>query len=74
VDKDGGKAAATIAAAEINKIFQDEFCATGKWLNIELTYCDPVAETAFSIRAHRYFKKWHLDHLSLRNDDPVMST
>jgi hypothetical protein len=74
VERDRGKDAATSAAGEIKKIFQNEFCATGKWLNIELTYCDPVAETAFSIRAHRYFKKWHLDHLSLRNDDPVVVT
>ncbi len=74
VDKDGGKDSATTAAVEIDKVFREEFLATGKWLNIELVQCDPVPESAFSVRAARYFKKWHLDHLSLRDDDQVMIT
>jgi hypothetical protein len=72
VEKDGGKNAATSAAAEIKQVFQEEFLATGKWLNIELIHCDPVAESALSIWSARYFKKWHLDHLSLRDDEQII--
>jgi hypothetical protein len=59
------KIAADKAAAEITTIFEQEFKKDGSWSNIELVRCFPVSENAMSMRAIRYAKRWHLDHLSL---------
>lgn len=65
VDPIKSKAAADKAAADIKSIFEQEFKQNGHWLNIELVECIPISENAMSLRAARYAKRWHLDHLSL---------
>ncbi len=59
------KEAAEAGANEIQSIFEEEFKEDGNWSNIELVECMPVSENAMSLRAARFAKRWHVDHLSL---------
>jgi hypothetical protein len=70
VDKDPEKAkqAATKAAADITRIFKEQFESGGRWQNIELIDCQPISEETMTVRMDRVLKRWNLDYISLKED------
>jgi len=70
-DSEPGRKAATDAAADIADAFRAK-CRSkaGVWHDIELIFCEPVADEAMTIAAARLLKVWNVEHLSLRDDGP----
>lgn len=51
-------------ADELTKLFTSHFKPQGAWRWIELVYCKPVADTAFSLRAANELCRYRLEHFS----------
>lgn len=58
-------AAAGEAAMAITQLFNARCRRQGRWWGTELLYCDPIADTAFSLRAAHSFRRWRLEHRSI---------
>jgi hypothetical protein len=65
-DFDVAEKAARAVADAIEKAFTDRLFdeATG-WRYIELSSCEPIAETALDYQTFKQMKKWRLEHMSL---------
>jgi hypothetical protein len=63
--------AAHQAAEALSELFAHAFQqAGGSWQNIELLYCDAIADDAMTVAQQLRLRPWRLDHLSLA-DDPL---
>jgi hypothetical protein len=71
-DPDKAKAVATGAVEAIRTIFEKEFFVGEKWRNIELASCDAISEAAMTVRMSRQMNRWHIDYMSLRENQPVI--
>lgn len=65
------EAAARSAADQIEKAFESAFQGKDNaWTNIQLEYCDVIADHAMTYRQSLLFKQWRLEHISLEDDPP----
>jgi hypothetical protein len=73
VDPAESQRVAAQTAAEIEKLFTEEFKKDGRWLNIELVSCEPASEEEITLRVARLTRRWYMDHVSLRGGHPLVN-
>lgn len=68
VDPDKAEATAREAAKNIAVEFQAKLFEGGNWKYIELRWCEAMSDEALTFKQSQYFRRWYLDHVSLRSE------
>lgn len=68
VDPAKAEATAREAAKNIATEFQAKLFEGGNWKYIELRWCEAMSDEALTFKQSQYFRRWYLDHVSLRSE------
>lgn len=72
VDPDKAEANAREAAERIVIEFKTKFFDGRNWKHIELRWCEAMSDEALTYKQSQYFRRWYLDHVSLRSDTQTL--
>lgn len=67
-DRDTAKQQANFAAQELAAVFSDKCHTAGSWKWIELIHCQAISDEAFSVSAANEFRRWRMEHRSIRGE------
>lgn len=51
-------------AERLDELFAQAFCSGESWQWVEVEYCDPVSDEAFTVADHEGYRQWSLEYLS----------